>query len=547
MFKKIFRQQINSVTVAAALVALSSLASRALGVLRDRILAGRFGAGAELDIYYAAFRIPDLIFNLLVLGALSAGFIPIFSSLIKDMKCDRRFCYSESPNREAWYLAANILNILSLGLVFLSLLGIILAPQIISLITPGFSQEAQSKTVELTRLMFLSPIFLGISGVLGGILQSFKRFFLYSLAPILYNLGIIFGALYLSEDFGMFGLAWGVVIGAALHMLVQMPTVFSLGFRYHFRFDFKDFKTRQIGRMMIPRTLSLAISQINLVVTTIIASSLASGSLAIFNFANNLQSFPIGIFGISYAVAAFPALAAAASDREKLKQNFSLPFRQILFFIIPATVFLITLRAQIIRVILGTGAFDWRATVLTMDCLAAFALSLFAQATIPLLVRVFYARHNSKTPFYLGLITVVINIFLAWYLAPIWGVTGLVLAFSVANIINFILLGVWLYSEVGDLDIKKIVWSSVKFCIAAIIGGAVLQLTKLAVWPFIDMTRFSGVFIQLSASLGLGLLVYLMVCYFLRSEELFGLLASLRNRWPFRKVEVEDQGEARGV
>ncbi|MFA5162955.1 MAG: murein biosynthesis integral membrane protein MurJ [Patescibacteria group bacterium] len=547
MFKKIFRQQINSVTVAAALVALSSLASRALGVLRDRILAGRFGAGLDLDIYYAAFRIPDLIFNLLVLGALSAGFIPIFSSLIKDMKCDRRVCYSDSPNREAWYLAANVLNILSLGLIILSLAGVILAPQIISLITPGFSLEAKAKTVELTRLMFLSPIFLGISGVLGGILQSFKRFFLYSLAPILYNLGIIFGALYLSEDFGMLGLAWGVVIGAALHMLVQMPTVFGLGFRYHWRFDFKDFKTRQIGRMMVPRTLSLAISQINLVVTTIIASSLASGSLSVFNFANNLQSFPIGIFGISYAVAAFPALAAAASDREKLKQNFSLPFRQILFFIIPATVFLITLRAQIIRVVLGTGEFDWRATVLTMDCLAAFALSLFAQATIPLLVRVFYARHNSKTPFYLGLVTVIINIVLAWYLAPIWGVTGLVLAFSVANIINFILLGVWLYSEVGDLDIRKILGSSLKFCVAAILGGTVLQLAKLAVWPFIDMTRFSGVFIQLSVSLGLGLLVYLMTCYFLRSEELFGLLASLKNRWPFRKVEVEDQGEARGV
>lgn len=547
MFKKIFRQQINSVTVAAALVALSSLASRALGVLRDRILAGRFGATVDLDIYYAAFRIPDLIFNLLVLGALSAGFIPIFSGLIKDMKCDRRVCYSDSPNREAWYLAANILNILSLGLILLSLIGVILAPQIVSLITPGFSAEAQRKTVELTRLMFLSPIFLGISGVLGGILQSFKRFLLYSLAPILYNLGIIFGALYLSKDFGMLGLAWGVVIGAALHMLVQLPTVFGLGFRYHFRFDFKDFKTRQIGRMMVPRTLSLAISQINLVVTTIIASSLASGSLAVFNFANNLQSFPIGIFGISYAVAAFPALAAAASDREKLKQNFSSPFRQILFFIIPATVFLITLRAQIIRVVLGTGEFDWRATVLTMDCLAAFALSLFAQATIPLLVRVFYARHNSKTPFYLGLVTVLINIILAWYLAPILGVTGLVLAFSVANIINFILLGVWLYSEVGDLDIRKIVMSSLKFCIAAILGGAVLQLAKLAVWPFIDMTRFSGVFTQLSVSLGLGLLVYLMVCYFLRSEELFGLLAALKNRWPFRKVEIDDQGEARGV
>lgn len=547
MFKKIFRQQINSVTVAAALVALSSLASRALGVLRDRILAGQFGASQSLDIYYAAFRIPDLIFNLLVLGALSAGFIPIFSGLIKDMKCDSGACYSDSPNYDAWRLALNVLNLLTLFLLILSVIGIIFAPQIVRLITPGFSPEAQRQTASLTRLMFLSPIFLGISGVLGGILQSFKRFFLYSFAPIMYNLGIIVGALYFSKSFGLFGLALGVVLGAFLHMLIQIPTVWGLGFRYKFKFNFKDFKTRQIGRLMIPRTLSLAISQINLVVITIIASSLASGSLSVFNFANNLQSFPIGIFGISFATAAFPALALAAYDKEKLKASFSLPFRQILFFIIPATVFLITLRAQIIRVVLGSGAFDWQATILTMNCLAFFALSLFAQATIPLLVRVFYARQNSKTPFYLGLITVVLNIILSWYLAPKLGIAGLALAFSIANIVNFILLGVWLYTEVGDLDIKNIFFSTLKFCSAAILGGVALQLTKLLVWPFIDMTRFSGVFIQLVASLSIGLLVYLIACWFLKSEELYGLLASLKNRWPFRKVEVDDQGEARGV
>ncbi|MCX6797810.1 MAG: murein biosynthesis integral membrane protein MurJ [Candidatus Falkowbacteria bacterium] len=547
MFKKIFRQQINSVTVAAALVALSSLASRALGVVRDRILAGQFGASQSLDIYYAAFRIPDLIFNLLVLGALSAGFIPIFSGLIKDMKCDSGACYSDSPNHEAWRLALNVLNLLTLFLLILSVIGMIFAPQIVRLITPGFSPEAQRQTANLTRIMFLSPIFLGISGVLGGVLQSFKRFFLFSFAPIMYNLGIIVGALYLSKPYGLAGLAIGVVIGAFLHMLIQVPTVFGLGFRYKLKFYFKDLKTRQIAKMMVPRTLSLAISQINLVVITIIASSLASGSLSVFNFANNLQSFPIGIFGISFATAAFPALALVAHDKNKLKKSFSLPFRQILFFIIPATVFLITLRAQIIRVLLGSGEFDWQATVLTMNCLAFFALSLFAQATIPLLTRVFYARHDSKTPFYLGLITVALNVVLSVLLAPSMGIAGLALAFSLANIVNFILLGVWLYSEVGDLDIKNIFWSVGKFCLAAIVGGAALQVTKLLVWPYIDMTRFTGVFIQLCASLGVGLIVYLGVCYIFKSEELFGLLASLSHRWPFKKVEIDDQGEARGV
>lgn len=547
MLRNIFRRQINSVTIAAALVALSSLISRALGVVRDRILASHFGAGAELDIYYAAFRVPDLIFNLLVLGALSAGFIPIFSGLIKDMKCETGPCQSESPNCEAWKLALNVLNILTIGLLFLSVLGMIFAPQIVRLMTPGFSPENQAAAADLTRIMFLSPIFLGISGVFGGILQSFKRFFLYSFAPIMYNLGIIFGALYLSDVYGLAGLAWGVAIGAFLHLLIQVPTVFSLGFRYRFHFNFRDINTRLIGKMMIPRTLSLAISQINLVVITIIASSLTSGSLTVFNLANNLQSFPIGIFGISFATAAFPALAASVKNTKRFKENFSLPFRQILFFIIPATVFLITLRAQIIRVILGSGEFDWRATVLTMDTLAFFALSLFAQATIPLLVRVFYARHNSRTPFYLGLITVILNIVLSLYLAPTMGVAGLALAFSLANIINFILLGVWLYSEIGDLDISTIFRSVLKFSLAAILAGLALQVTKSLVWPFIDMTRFSGVLIQLLASAGIGLLVYLFVCYLLRSEELFGLLNAFRKRLPFRRVQVDDQGEARGV
>ena len=379
MIRRLFSGQINSITIAALLVALSSLVSRFLGIFRDRILAGQFGAGDTLDVYYAAFRVPDLIFNLLVLGALSAGFIPIFTCLIKDPVCRLKSIFSSSPNRDAWLLANNLLNILALSLIILSVIGVVLSPWLIKLISPGFTADKQALTTALSRIMFISPVFLGISGIFGGILQSFKRFFVYSLSPILYNIGIIIGALFFVPYLGVYGLAWGVVLGAFLHLTMQVPAVWRLGFRYQPIFDFRGDNIKKIFYMMVPRTLSLAITQINFMVITVVASTLASGSIAIFNLANNLQSFPIGIFGISFAVAAFPALAAQAFDREKLIINFSRIFRQILFFIIPATVLLFTLRAQIIRVILGTGEFNWEDTILSIDTLAYFAISLFAR------------------------------------------------------------------------------------------------------------------------------------------------------------------------
>jgi len=179
MIKELFSRQINSITVAALLVALSSLVSRFLGIFRDHILAGEFGAGDTMDIYYAAFRVPDFIFNLLVLGALSAGFVPLFSCLIKDPKCKIRTIFSASPNREAWELANNILNILGIVLIVLGGLGVIFAPLFMKFMTPGFSPEMQLLTANLTRIMLLSPILLGLSSVLGGILQSYKRFFVF--------------------------------------------------------------------------------------------------------------------------------------------------------------------------------------------------------------------------------------------------------------------------------------------------------------------------------------------------------------------------------
>ncbi|NCO00018.1 murein biosynthesis integral membrane protein MurJ [Candidatus Falkowbacteria bacterium] len=541
MFRDIFKKPINSITVAAAFVALSSLASRFLGIVRDHILAGQFGAGSALDTYYAAFRIPDLIFNLIVLGALSAGFIPIFSAAIKN------FSKTDSLNQAAWDLANNILNFLFLGIACLSLLGIIFAPVLTRFLTPGFGPQEQETTVLLTRIMFLSPLFMGLSSLWGGILQSFKRFVVYSLAPIFYNLGIIIGALYFVNWWGMPGLAIGVVLGAFLHMLVQIPTVYSLGFRYKFSLHWHDINTRLIGKMMLPRTMSLAISQINLVVITILASQLSSGSLSIFNFANNLQSFPIGIFGISFAIAAFPALATAAFDIEKLKISFSQTMRQILFFVIPASILIIVLRAQIVRVVLGNGNFDWQDTILTMNTLALFAVSLFAQATLPLLVRVFYARHNSATPFYVGLVSVVVNIALSLWLSPLFGVAGLAMAFSAANIVNFLLLWLWLQRKVGNLDFLHILLSTAKFIVAGLAAGITAQIMKVPVSSIVGMDRFIGVFTQLAISGLAGLAIYLVFCYLLQSEELSSFLSSIIRRWPFKKINTEDHGEARGV
>jgi len=566
MIRRLFSGQINSITIAALLVALSSLVSRFLGIFRDRILAGTFGAGDTLDVYYAAFRIPDLIFNLIVLGALSAGFVPILTCLINDSECKKRFKFFKSPNKEAWELASNLLNFLIISLLILTGLGIIFAPWFMRLITPGFDPEKMSLTINLTRIMFLSPIFLGISSVFGGILQSFKRFFVYSLSGIVYNIGIIVGAVYFVPHLGVYGLAWGVVLGAFMHMLIQMPLVFALGYRYSFKLEYKNKNIKHIATMMIPRIMSLAISQINLLVLTIIASTMVGGSLSIFNFANNLQFFPVSIFGISFAVAAFPMLSKIAFDKKKLILNFSEVFRQILFFIVPATVLLLTLRAQIIRVVLGTGEFGWEDTILTMETLTFFTFSLFAQASIPLLVRMFYARHNAKTPFYIGLFSILVNIFLSLWLPKIvmcyevlnitnefttqcspMGITGLALAFSISAIVNFLLLWIVLRLELGPMDEYRILKSVAKFSISALACGVTVQGMKLFIWPYVDMTKVWGVFTQGFFAGVAGIFVYMAFCSLLRSEEFFSFWNAVKRRMNWKKVETNDQGEARGI
>ena len=308
MLKKLVNLEIKSITAGAFVIALFSLVAKILGLLRDRILAGEFGAGDWLDIYYASFRIPDLVYNLIVLGAVSAGFIPVFSKV-----------YASSRKGEnGWKLVNNLITLGGIFLVIVSLVLIFFSDKLVYLIAPGFTAEKLEYTIAMSRIMFLSPILLGISSILSGVLQTFKRFFIFSLAPIMYNLGIIIGALFFVDIWGIYGLAWGVIFGAFLHMLIQLPQVFKLGFRFKPIIKITRDLKKIIG-MMGPRSLSLVINQANLVVVTIIASGLVAGSLAIFNFANNLQFLPITLIGVSFAISAFPTLASAANKKDMEK------------------------------------------------------------------------------------------------------------------------------------------------------------------------------------------------------------------------------------
>ncbi|KKR04360.1 MAG: Integral membrane protein MviN [Parcubacteria group bacterium GW2011_GWC2_39_14] len=527
IFDKLLSKKASSVATAAVVIAIAGLLSRVLGIVRDRVLAGQFGAGNELDIYYAAFRIPDLLINLIALGALSAGFIPIFIGLIK-----KEDDPNSPANKEAWSFVSNIINIIGVILVFFGGILAVLSPWLVPLMTPGFSGEKLSMTITLTQILFLSPFILGISSILGGVLQSFRQFLAFSLAPVMYNIGIIIGAKFFVQYWGLYGLAYGVILGAVLHLLIQLPGLIRLGWRPCWIFKPREKSFVQVLKLIGPRILGLASGQVNFIVITVLASTIAAGSLAIFNLANNLQSFPVSFFGVSFALAVFPLLSRhfASGKEDEFQKSFLSTFKQILLFTIPFTALFIILRIQIVRVVLGAGKFNWTDTVLTADTLGILCLSLFAQALLPLLVRVFYARHNTLLPFWSSFISMLVNLALSWYLIKVWGVMGLAFGFTISQLVNVALLIVFLKFKVKDIWHDGLLSFSFKLTFAALIMGFVTQVTKTAVGTYVDMDRFWGVLTQGFVAGLVGLIVFIILAYAFKVEELIVFVASMKRK-----------------
>ncbi len=513
--------------------------SALLGLLRDRLLAGEFGAGEYLDIYFAAFRIPNFVYGILITGGIVAAFLPIFSSIY------------EKKEEEGWNLVSNLLNVLLLFLSFLSFLLLIFAPFIVKLITPGFSDYQREWTVILTRIMLLSPIIMGLSSVFSGVLQYFGRFFAYALAPILYNLGIIFGIVFLYPLVGLIGLSYGVVLGAILHLLIQLPAGRNIGFKYKKVIDLKSKELKRVIYLILPRIVGQASSQLNMIVVTALASTLVPGSISIFHFAEHLQSFPVRIIGVSFAIAAFPGLSRSwnRGKREDFLNSFSSSFRHILFFIIPISLLIFILRAQIVRLVLGTGQFGWIETRLTAASLGIFSLGLFALALVHFLVRVYFSFQDTKTPVIIGIFTMGINIAFCFFFLFLLNfensfsqiattflrleslehiqVIAFPLAFLFSGIIQFFLLLFFLKRKLKEIREKEIFFSFIKIFIASLLTSLTAYFSLRAALNFVVLDTFMGVFWQTLITLINSLIVYLLSSYLLGSLEMRQIVRDL--------------------
>lgn len=522
MPKRILAKLQQSVLGGAIIIGAASVLSRILGLVRDRLLSMEFGAGAELDAYFTAFKVPDFIFNILVLGVLSASFVPVF--------IERKRKHSKE---DAMSMANSVLNLIGISLVVLAILCYFFAPQLVAILSSGESVAQQVETVKYTRVMLFSLFFFGISNVMAGLLHAHKKFMVYALAPIMYNVGIIFGIIALVPMFGVLGLTYGVVLGSFLHLIVQVPAVAQTGFSYKPLLDFKHPGVIEILKLMPPRALALGLTQINVFISFAIASQVGEGAKTVWQFADNLQHFPINIFGVSLALAAFPAFseAMADNDMDKFKRCFSDNFRRILFFVIPVSIATLLLRAQIVRLIYGAGEFDWTDTILTAQTLGAFALSMFAQAVIPLLARSFYAKQDTKTPVVVSIIAMVVNIVLALALAPIWGVIGLALAFSIAALLQMVLLLAILRSRHGDLDDEHLIDSTWKILVASLGMGIVIQGLKYIVEPFVDMQTFMGILVQTIAAVAGGGATYLFIASIFKFDEAAAIMKKAKDMW----------------
>jgi len=399
MFRRIlflFSKEISGLHQAAYLLAFFTFLSQILGFFRDRLLAHTFGAGSVLDVYYASFRIPDLI---LVIAASIVSLTVLIPFLTEKIEKDKE---------EGKKFIDGIFTVFFLSIVVIAALFFFISPWILPLIFSGLAKAGHTQElVTLTRILLLSPILLGLSNLFASVVQVYRRFFVYALSPIMYNLGIIVGVLFLYPSFGMAGLAYGVILGALLHLLILFPTVIRKGFFPHFKLSISWEVLWKVIRHSIPRALTLSFGQLALLFLIAFAALMHEGSISIFNFSFNLQSVPLSIIGVSYSLAAFPTLSKLFTNGEKQEfvKQITSAARHIVFWSIPAFVLFIVLRAQIVRTVLGSGEFGWSDTRLTAAALALFVVSIIAQGLVLLFVRSYYAMGNTRKPLLASIIS----------------------------------------------------------------------------------------------------------------------------------------------
>jgi len=481
----IFYKEIKGLHEAAYLLAFFSFLSQLLALLRDRILASNFGASNTLDIYYSSFRIPDFVFVTVASIVSISVLVPFINEKVSKNENDGKNFIS------------NIFVSFSFLIILTSIIFYFLIPFLVPKVFPGMKNV--SELINMSRILLLSPILLGFSNFFASLTQIGKRFLVYALSPLFYNIGIIIGIIYLYPYFGIYGLAYGVVLGAFMHLFIQIPFVVKSGL---FKILPNKIDIRSIKNVIlisIPRTLTLGMTQLSIIVLIGIASLMKEGTISIFNFAYNLQSVPLSIIGVSYSVAAFPTLSRFFTDgrKEEFLLHIISGARHILFWSIPITILFVVLRAQIVRTVYGAGQFDWTSTKLTAAVLAIFALSVVAQSLVLLFIRGFYAMGNTKKSLYASILTGTLSIIFSFVFIKI---------FNSCDIFKYFIENLF---RIDDTSGSEILMIALGFTLAQIINCIVLWISFEREFKDFSVPLFNTFFQSFSASIIMGFISYL--------------------------------------
>jgi len=551
-FINMLNREINGLHQAAYLLGFFAICSQVLALVRDRILASQFGAGNVLDLYYSAFRIPDLLFVTIASVVSISVLIPFLIN---------RFEKGQEKVKEF------IDSVFSFFFFFMVVSGIVaffLTPLLMKWIFPVFAQSSSfGELVSLTRILLLSPIFLGFSNLLASITQVHRRFFVYAISPVVYNVGIIFGIIFLYPMFGLQGLGLGVVLGAFLHFAIQIPLVSSQKLLPRLRLNFNINTVKEVVFTSIPRTITVSSNEIAKLFLISFASLFVSGSIAVFNFSLNLQSVPFSIIGVSYSLAAFPTLTRLFSggNVEEFLRQIITSTRHIIFWSIPVSILFIVLRAQIVRTILGAGAFDWSDTRLTAAALALFVVSLVAQNLSTLFVRSYYSQGKTKAPLVMNVLSAIFIIVSSYILVQIFETNVIFRNFTesilkVNDIPGTVVLMLPLGFTLGSFINLMVYWiafdkqfisftSSVSRTVFEVFGASVIMgfvtYKFLSVFDsFFDINTLYGIFMQGFLSGIIGILAFVLVLIILKNRELSEAWNTLHKKFWKAKVVVPD-------
>ena len=507
--KEILEKESSSILSAATIIMGATLISAVLGVVRTRLLISHFYVDKGMvDVFWAAFRLPDMIFQIVVVGALSSAFIPVFS---------RHIGNRDEANR----LASSAITVVMGVMVALSILIMILAEPLSRVIAGGFTESQIEIMVNLTRIMAGAQLFFGFSSFLTGIIQSRKRFLIPALSPVLYNVGIIIGIVGLGRMFGIYGPAIGVIIGALLHLIAQIPLARSLGFQYRPTLRVES-GVREMGRLMLPRTLTLSLAQIESTIIIAFSSWLGLGMVTIVSIAQQLAGLPVRLVGIPIAQASLPFFARTGDSLQNLARIVTSTILEMLYLALPASAIILVLRIPFVRLAYGADSFPWGETVMTGKLVAILAVSIAARSLTHIIVRVFYALHDTKTPFFIGLISTIINVGLSYYLLFIIGsgVMGMAVAITIAALVETAALASALYKR-ANLSRREIVGPLSKIVFATIVMGFSLWgPLRLLDQLIFDTTRtIPLIMLTITVSI-IGLVVYVGLSYMLQIKEL---------------------------